>query len=50
MSTVAPKLTRTEWKQVASTVLGVDVPSTRADLSRFGFNERQIAALGLLSL
>jgi hypothetical protein len=74
LNAVAPKLSRTEWKQVASTLLGVDVLSrastpnpvqqyvslTRRDrkpadqcrdaLSELGFNDRQIAALGLLSL
>jgi len=74
LNAVAPKLSRTEWKQVASTLLGVDVAPNgsapdpvrqfvsltrrhrkpadqcREALSGLGFNERQIAALGLLSL
>ena len=74
LTAAAPKLTQSEWKQVASTLLGVDVHGTGqapdpmrqfmsltrrirtpADqysqaLSKLGFNDRQIAAVGLLSL
>lgn len=74
LTATTPKLTRSEWKQVASTLLGVDVRGagqapdpmrqfmsltrrngTPADqysqaLSELGFNDRQIAAVGLLSL
>lgn len=50
MNTVAPKLSRSEWKQIASTLIGVDVLSTRSGSNSHAFNERQIAALGLLSL
>jgi hypothetical protein len=76
LNATAPKLTQSEWKKVASTLLGVDVRHPRSDempdpirrfvsltrrdrkpadqcrdaLSQLGFNERQIAALGILSL
>lgn len=76
LNATAPKLTHSEWKKVASTLIGVDirhprpgempdpvrqfVSLTRRDrkpadqcresLSQLGFNERQIAALGILSL
>ena len=74
LTATAPKLTQSEWKQVASTLLGVDlrgageaarpvrqfVSLTRRNrkpadqcrdaLFKLGFNDRQIAALGLLSL
>jgi hypothetical protein len=76
LEATTPKLTRSEWKKVASTLLGVDVRNpqagdmpdpvrqfvslTRRDrrpadqcrdaLSQLGFNEREIAALGILSL
>ena len=76
LNATAPKLTQSEWKKVASTLLGIDirhplsgetpdpirqfVSLTRRDrkpadqcrkaLSQMGFNERQITALGILSL
>lgn len=74
LNATAPKLSQSEWQHVASTLLGVDVPSNgsvsdavrqfvsltrrnrkpadqyREALSGLGFNEREIAALGLLSL
>jgi hypothetical protein len=75
LNATAPKLTQSEWKKVASTLLGIDVRHPRGEapdpirqfvsltrrdrrpadqcreaLSQPGFNERQIAALGILSL
>ena len=74
LTATAPKLTQSEWKQVASTLLGVDLRGAgeparpvrqfmsmtrrnrkpadqyREALSELGYNDRQIAALGLLSL
>ncbi len=74
LNTAAPKLTRSEWHKVASTLMGIDVGGAgetpdpvrqfvsltrrnrkpadqcREALSEIGFNDRQIAALGLLSL
>ena len=76
LNATAPKLTQSEWKKVASTLLGVDVghraaaevpdpirqfvslthrnrkpaDQCREALHGLGFNERQIVALGLLSL